>query len=327
MGVFSFQLDELWFNLNANLLCDALGITPKDSAHPFVPPLDGDLIIDFVNNLGYLEELHFVSKMHVNNLYQPWRTILSMINQCLTCKTSGGDKSRHPVLQMLWDVVTRTNVDYAELIWEEFVQAIKNFFSDAANLKQMTIHSVISNLSGVYEVFGMPILKDPITDAIRNLEYYNKYLEMAAYKPRQPTIVIDEEGGKKKKAPEAGKYKQPAHAKQPKPMKKKTSKPTPSRKIRKGKRYDHLVDEADEEPQPALVLQMEDDEYNLQRGIVFDEQAAQSLLDLQKPKKQSIKDQYIFQRRTPVTKTFIQNIKSGAMNSPYTGSKSKESIR
>ncbi|GKF94925.1 hypothetical protein Tco_0284625, partial [Tanacetum coccineum] len=114
--------------------------------------------------------------------------------------------------------------------------------------------------------------------------------------------------------------------------------PTPSRKIHKGKRSDHLVDEADEEPQPASEPQVEDDEYNLQRGIqmslesfqapvggvairepvsgitrqlpvvegkgkgiVSDEQAAQSLLDLQKPKKKSITDQYIFQRRTPVT--------------------------
>ncbi|GKF09354.1 hypothetical protein Tco_0043578, partial [Tanacetum coccineum] len=31
------------------------------------------------------------------------------------------------------------------------------------------------------------------------------------------------------------------------------------------------------------------------------EKAAQSLLDLQKPKKKSITDQYIFQRRTPAT--------------------------
>ncbi|GJW80620.1 hypothetical protein Tco_0144595 [Tanacetum coccineum] len=36
---------------------------------------------------------------------------------------------------MLWGVVTGTNVDYAELIWEEFMQAIKNFFSDMANIK------------------------------------------------------------------------------------------------------------------------------------------------------------------------------------------------
>ncbi|GKG64767.1 hypothetical protein Tco_0663743, partial [Tanacetum coccineum] len=37
---------------------------------------------------------------------------------------------------------------------------------------------------------------------------------MADYKPSQPTIVIDEEGGKKKKASEASKSKQHALAKQ-----------------------------------------------------------------------------------------------------------------
>ncbi|GJU58740.1 hypothetical protein Tco_1236506 [Tanacetum coccineum] len=35
-------------------------------------------------------------------------------------KTSGSDKPRHPVLQMLWGIVTQTNVDHAELLWEEF---------------------------------------------------------------------------------------------------------------------------------------------------------------------------------------------------------------
>nr|GEX40028.1 hypothetical protein [Tanacetum cinerariifolium] len=68
-----------------------------------------------------------------------------------------------------------------------------------------------------------------------------------------------------------------------------------------GKRYDHLVDEADEEPQLVSKPQVEDDEYNLQRGITqklpvvegkgkgiaFDELAAQSLLDLQKHQKKS----------------------------------------
>ncbi|GKG18532.1 hypothetical protein Tco_0372830, partial [Tanacetum coccineum] len=37
------------------------------------------------------------------------------------------------------------------------------------------------------------------------------------------------------------------------------------------------------------------------KGIVSDEQVVQSLLDLPKPKKKSIKDQYIFKRRTPST--------------------------
>ncbi|GKC22708.1 retrovirus-related pol polyprotein from transposon TNT 1-94 [Tanacetum coccineum] len=57
LGVYSFQLDELWFTLNVDLLRSALGITPKDPTHPFVTPPTRDLVIDFLNNLGYLEEL------------------------------------------------------------------------------------------------------------------------------------------------------------------------------------------------------------------------------------------------------------------------------
>ncbi|GKA09844.1 hypothetical protein Tco_0689277 [Tanacetum coccineum] len=263
-SVYSFQLDEHWFTLDADLLHSALGITPKDYAHPFEAPPAGDLVIDFVNSLGYPEVLKFVLKI-----------------------------PRHLVLQMLWGVVTRTNIDYAELIWEEFIQAIKTFFSDAACLKvptkkyniyrrpQSPVHIteddyLLGNLKfvpkgGLDEVFGMPNLKDLITDGIRNSEYYKRYLEMAARKPRQPTTMIDEEGGKKKKATLAGKSKQRALTKQSKPAKEKTSKPSPSKKtrkgkvmkVRKGKRTNYLVDEDDEEDQPAAEPQMEDDEYNL----------------------------------------------------------------
>ncbi|GKA26736.1 retrovirus-related pol polyprotein from transposon TNT 1-94 [Tanacetum coccineum] len=244
-GVFSFQRDELWFNLNADLLHNALGITPKDLAHPFVPPPDGDLFIDFVNNLGYPEELHYVSKMHVNNLYQPWRSILSMIDQCLIGKTFGSDKPIHHVLQMLWGVVTGTNVPTKKA------------------KPPVILYCQLTNKGKVDEVFRMPIPKDLITNVIRNSNYYKKYLEMATRKPRQPTTITGEEVETKKKALKA-----------------------------------------DEEPQPASELHV--DLYRHRsaeqgKGIVFDEQAAQSLLDLQKPKKQSIKDQYIFQWRTLVT--------------------------
>ncbi|GKD09129.1 hypothetical protein Tco_1188814, partial [Tanacetum coccineum] len=123
-GVYSFQLNELWFTLDVDLLRSALGITPKDYAQTFVAPPASDLVIDFVKNLGNPEEHQFVSNMYVNSLYQPWRTILSMINQCLTGKTFGSDRPRHPVLQILWGVVLGTNIDYVELIWKEFIQSI-----------------------------------------------------------------------------------------------------------------------------------------------------------------------------------------------------------
>ncbi|GJY58057.1 hypothetical protein Tco_0457949 [Tanacetum coccineum] len=86
----------------------ALAITPVNPTHPFELPPSGDTVIDFVNELGYTD---------------------------LLGKTSGSDKPRHPVLQMLWGIVTQTNVDHAELLWEEFTQGIQTFFSHKASHK------------------------------------------------------------------------------------------------------------------------------------------------------------------------------------------------
>ncbi|GJS14003.1 hypothetical protein Tco_0408475, partial [Tanacetum coccineum] len=134
-GVYSCQVDEQWFDLSADLLRKALAITPVNPTHPFELPPSGDTVIDFVNELGYPEPVEIVSNIRVNYVYQPWRAILSLINQCLTGKTSGSDKPIHPVLQMLWGIITQTNVDHAELLWEEFTQGIQTFFSHKASHK------------------------------------------------------------------------------------------------------------------------------------------------------------------------------------------------
>ncbi|GJY06123.1 hypothetical protein Tco_0373177 [Tanacetum coccineum] len=103
----SASLDETRFILDANLPREVLEITPIDQAHQVVSPPSGDAIMDFVNELGYTE-------------------------------TSGHDRPRYLVLQMIWGIITSTNVDYAELMWEEFVQAIQTFLTDKANLGSPT---------------------------------------------------------------------------------------------------------------------------------------------------------------------------------------------
>ncbi|GJY71449.1 retrovirus-related pol polyprotein from transposon TNT 1-94 [Tanacetum coccineum] len=133
--VYSCQVDEQWFDLSADILRKALAITPINPTHPFELPPSGNTVIDFVNELGYPEPVEIVSNIRVNYVYQPWRAILSLINQCLTGKTSGSDKPRHPVLQMLWGIVTQSNIDHAELIWEELTQGIQTFFSHKASHK------------------------------------------------------------------------------------------------------------------------------------------------------------------------------------------------
>nr|GEU32279.1 hypothetical protein [Tanacetum cinerariifolium] len=95
-GLYSCQLDEQWFNLHKDILRDALDIATTNDNNPYVALPLSDTVIKYVNILGYLSILKNVSAMSVNALYQPWRAILSMINICLTGKTAGYDRPRHP---------------------------------------------------------------------------------------------------------------------------------------------------------------------------------------------------------------------------------------
>nr|GEX85810.1 hypothetical protein [Tanacetum cinerariifolium] len=105
---------------------------------------------------------------------------------------------------------------------------------------------------------------------LKNASYYNAYLEMAA---KHDCKIATAEGGKKKSTSKTDQSKKPATAKQPKPVSSKSL---------------QLVDEPGEEqaqPEP----QREQVDYDLQCGkgksIATDEQVAQSLLELQTPKK------------------------------------------
>ncbi|GKE33352.1 hypothetical protein Tco_1452674 [Tanacetum coccineum] len=115
-GSYKCQLDEQWFDLTKDTLRDALQITSVDNNRAFSPPPTLDTIIEFVNE-----------------------ALTTIINLCLTGKTSGFERPRAPVLQILWGVVNRAHIDYAERMWEEFTQSIHTFTEDKRNLAQHTL--------------------------------------------------------------------------------------------------------------------------------------------------------------------------------------------
>nr|GEW07220.1 retrovirus-related Pol polyprotein from transposon TNT 1-94 [Tanacetum cinerariifolium] len=176
-GLYSYQLDEQWFNLHKDLLRDALNITPTNDNNLFVAPPLSD-----------------------------------------TAKTSSAS--------ILWGIIHSSNIDYAERIWEEFVQSIQTFLIDRKNLatasrrKKKTTHLLISSVrftkliihhlktkpnihprSGSplhysydesllntlryvgkdgREIFGMLIPDALVTDEIKGAPYYGEYQEHVA---------------------------------------------------------------------------------------------------------------------------------------------------
>ncbi|GKC14611.1 hypothetical protein Tco_1011393, partial [Tanacetum coccineum] len=319
-------------NYDANLLREALEITPIDQAHHFVSPSSGDAIMDFVNELRYTEEIHFVSRMAVNNLYQPWRAILSMINQCLTGKTSGYDRPRYPVLQMLCGIITSTNVDHTKLMWEEFMQAIQTFLTDKANLGSPTKKGrkdkphvipycrftklIICYLGRTHNIHKRS--ESPFHLANEDIRLGNlKFVSKGEKDKHDQNIAAEKEGKKKlatvkqpKPKPAKERSSKPAPAPKSTVTKEKTSKPSLEKQPKRGKMslevfqvqiQAHVGSVAIREPvaeatrSPPVVE-------GKGKAIVTDEQAAQSLLALHTPKRRSTTDQFIFQRQTPATK-------------------------
>ncbi|GJV46873.1 retrovirus-related pol polyprotein from transposon TNT 1-94 [Tanacetum coccineum] len=116
----------------------ALQITPVDNNNAFTSPPTPDALIKFVNDLGYSKVVRTLSDVVTNDMFQSWRALTTIINLCLTGKTSGFERPRALMLQILWGVVNRARIDYAERMWEEFTQSIHTFIDDKNKLAHHT---------------------------------------------------------------------------------------------------------------------------------------------------------------------------------------------
>ncbi|GJY22126.1 hypothetical protein Tco_0394692 [Tanacetum coccineum] len=279
-GLYSCRLDEQWFNLHKDILRDALDISPANDNNPFVAPPSSDTVIEYVNTLGYPSTLRNVSAMSVNALYQPWRAILSMINMCLTGKTAGYYRLRHPTF--LTDrknlaTATRGKKKTAHLLIPSvrFTKLIIHHLRTKHNIHPRTgspLHysheeSILNTLRFVgkdgREIFGMPIPDALLTDEIKGAPYYGDYQEHVA-KYQQ---FLDAERGKAEEGgatessdatkvtkPKAAKVTKPAGDKAPKPTATQPPKPKPaptqpSKAVSEKKQK--LVKETPDEPSPA----------------------------------------------------------------------------
>ncbi|GJW21839.1 hypothetical protein Tco_0032461 [Tanacetum coccineum] len=207
-------------------------ITLVDNNKPFSSLPTPDALINFVNDLGYTKVVRTISAVVTNDLHQPWRALTTIINLCLMGKTSGFERPRASVLQILWGVVNRAHIDYAERMWEEFTQSIHSFVEDKKNLALHTQGKKKSNpiviLSYVLgylkfssngtkrEVFGMPIPNDFITADIRGGQYYNAYLEKVA--KHQRYLTGEEGSDPESHAPKPDKATKPKETKKSKPL-------------------------------------------------------------------------------------------------------------
>nr|GFA35405.1 hypothetical protein [Tanacetum cinerariifolium] len=83
-------------------------------------------ILAFIRFLRQSAAIRTLTDVNINKLYQPWRSFAAIINKCLTGKSSSYDSLRLSQAQILWGLYHKRNVDYAYLMWEDFVYQVKH---------------------------------------------------------------------------------------------------------------------------------------------------------------------------------------------------------
>nr|GEW39275.1 hypothetical protein [Tanacetum cinerariifolium] len=109
-------MQKFWFTVKRKIL----RICPRVPDKEFVAPPSPDSLVTFLKELGYKGQLKQFLSMFVDYMHQPWRTLRTTINKCLSGKTSSNDRLQQSIVEILWGMFHKENVDIAALIWEDF---------------------------------------------------------------------------------------------------------------------------------------------------------------------------------------------------------------
>ncbi|GKA48485.1 retrovirus-related pol polyprotein from transposon TNT 1-94, partial [Tanacetum coccineum] len=199
--------------VDAEVFRKILDICPRVEGEEFTLVQDDDDTLTFLTDLGYKGLLYKHTKMFVDHMHQPWRTLAAIINKCLSGKTTSNDKLRKSIIDIPWGMFYRENVDYPELIWEDFAfqidhkkekksrrktmpfprftKVIINHFlkqhKSLSNLKYQHYHiikddGIVSRLKFVkigedYQEYGLVIPDVMLNNAIKQSESYQMFIK------------------------------------------------------------------------------------------------------------------------------------------------------
>ncbi|GJR46453.1 hypothetical protein Tco_1314556 [Tanacetum coccineum] len=174
----------------------------------------------------FRDTLHLSVKTPKNPFIAPVNieTMFKVFNRCLTTRTSGHDQTKINILQLFHAVVNHTNVDYAALLWWDFMNCVsqkKNYiqypcftkliiadlmkkFTSISLILEEDYHSIKDDipLVSVYTtrnvtVRGMLIPDALLTDEIRAIDDYKDYETVFVdvdVLMNQPQLVIFSQG-------------------------------------------------------------------------------------------------------------------------------------
>nr|GEY65557.1 hypothetical protein [Tanacetum cinerariifolium] len=121
--------------VNLEYFREMLHICPRLPGQTFNEPPFEEEILAFLIFLGHSGEIRKLTDVNINKLHQAWRSFAAIINKCLSRKSTGYDCLRLSQAKILWGLYPKRNVDFAYLLWEDFVYQVEH--KDAKKSNEM----------------------------------------------------------------------------------------------------------------------------------------------------------------------------------------------
>nr|GFA09211.1 hypothetical protein [Tanacetum cinerariifolium] len=191
-----FKMDTRKSVLDLEAFREMLHISPRIPSQYFAELPFEEEILEFLRFFGHSDVIRHLTDVNVTKLYQPWRSFASVIKKCLKGKSSGIDNFRLSQAQILWGLYYKSNVDYAYLIWEDFVYQYVRDDVLFSTIKVVSRHQTTQQYGAI-----LPI--ELTTNDIRNSKAYKEYYACATGEtaPKPKASARKKKGGSTSSTP------------------------------------------------------------------------------------------------------------------------------
>nr|GEW42544.1 hypothetical protein [Tanacetum cinerariifolium] len=181
-----FKMDNKKRIVNLEYFREMMHICPRLPGQKFDDLPFEEEILEILRFLRHNGEIRKLTDVNINKLHQPWRSFAAIINKCLSGKSTSYDSLRLSQAQILWGLYHKKNVDFAYLLWEDFVYQVEHKDAKKSNemyypmfTKMFTTIKLVSRHLNTQQ-FGVMLPIELTNEDIRNSEAYKGYYAVAS---------------------------------------------------------------------------------------------------------------------------------------------------
>nr|GEZ20131.1 hypothetical protein [Tanacetum cinerariifolium] len=172
--------------VNLEYFREMMHICPRFPGQTFDDLPFEEEILAFLRFLGNSREIRKLTDVNINKLHQPWRSFASIINKCLSGKSTGYDSLWLSQAKILWGMYHKKNVDYSYLLFTKII--IHYFMTKDPSIprrnkvnwyyvkddQMFTMIKLVSRHQNIQQ-FGVMLPIELTNEDIRNSEAYKEY--------------------------------------------------------------------------------------------------------------------------------------------------------